>query len=192
MKIKLLALLLICTSAHAEGPRIGLEFESEKDNKSGMTNHAQTLIPGWDFSSDSLINRVELLIEHNKDTSADSSGVTAKENKLFLRIRHDGDLTKNIGYYIRGGVGRAFNNEHSFNYAYIEPGLNYEFAPQWEWSVAYREINSIDSIGKKHVSKLITGPNYDLDNQNEFEVRYERGRGDKDLTVWSVEYVHKF
>lgn len=192
MKIKLLALLLICASAHAEGPRLGVELESEKDNKSGMTNRSLTLIPGWDFSSDSLINRVELLVERNKDTSADSNGVTAKENKLFLRIRHDGDLAKNFAYYVRGGVGRAFNNEQSFNYAYIEPGLNYEFMPQWDWTVAYREINSIDSIGNKHVSKLITGPNYDLDNQNEFEVRYEKGNGDKDLTVWSLEYVHKF
>ena len=86
-----IALWLICGVARAEGPLVGLEFESEKDNRSGITNHAVDIVPGWEFSEKSLISRIELLIEGNQDTRADANGVTAKENKLFLRIRRDGD-----------------------------------------------------------------------------------------------------
>jgi hypothetical protein len=38
-----LVILFCCGAAHAEGARIGLEYESEKDNKTGMMNDAFTL-----------------------------------------------------------------------------------------------------------------------------------------------------
>jgi hypothetical protein len=192
MKYGLIVFSLFCGLARAEGPMIGLEFESERDNRSGMTNHAVTVIPGWEFSEKNLINRVELLIERNEDTGPDSSGAIAKENKLFLRVRHDGEFGDNFGYYIRGGAGRSFNNDRHYNFAYIEPGVEYKFAPKWAWTVAYREINAIDSMSGQHVGKLITGPSFDLSKNNEFEFRYVRGHGDKDLTSWLFEYVHRY
>jgi hypothetical protein len=176
----------------ADGPRIGIEFESEKDNKTGMINQAVTLLPGWDFSKESLINRVELLVERNKDTKADNSGTTAKENKIFLRLRHNGNISDSFGYYIRGGIGRAFNSEQDFNYAYIEPGVKYIISQNWSWAASYREINSIDNIKGKHVGKFITGPSYDLDKKNGFDLRYVKGNGDKDISAWVFEYVHKY
>jgi hypothetical protein len=192
MKIKLLALVLFCGSALAEGPRGAVEYESEKDNKSGMINQALTVIPGWDFAKGSFISRAELLIERNQDTQADSDGLTAKENKLFLRLRHSGDISKDVGYYIRGGVGRAYNSERSFNYAYIEPGVKYKLNSDWTWVASYREINAIDGLTGQHVGKFMTGPSYDIDHHNEFEIRYVKGDGDKDVTAWLAEYVHKF
>jgi hypothetical protein len=194
MKYRVIALAfwVICGVARAEGPLVGLEFESEKNNKSGITNHAVDIVPGWEFSEKNLINRVELLIERNKDTSADADGVTAKENKLFLRIRHDGDFTDTLGYYIRGGIGRSFNNERNFNYAYIEPGIEYKFAEKWAWLAALRETNSIDSTDGHRITQFRTGPTFDLDKSNELEFLYVKGNGDASLTSWVVEYVHKF
>jgi hypothetical protein len=184
--------LFACGAAHAEGARIGLEYESEKDNKTGMMNDAFTLKPGWEFSKDSLINLVELLIDRNQDANADSNGIRARETKLFVRLRHSRNFNDNIAYYVRGGVGRSINNQHDFSYAYIEAGLKYEFNERWEWTLAVREINSIDGTSGQHVRKLITGPSFSVDKNNEFEFRYVKGYGDKDVKSWQIGYTHRF
>ncbi len=187
-----LVALLAYGAAHADGARIGLEYESEKDNKTGMMNDAVTVKPGWEFSEDSLVNLVELLIERDRDADADSNGVRAKETKLFVRLRYNRNFNERVGYYIRGGVGRSFNNQQDFNYAYIEPGLKYKFNEKWEWILAFREINSIDGTDGQHVQKYITGPSYSFDKSNELELRYIKGYGDKNLESWQVGYTHKF
>lgn len=192
MKYSALALLFVCGVAQAEGARIGLELESEKDNRSGIINHAVTLIPGWDFSEESPISRVELLLERNEDTIANSDGVTARENKFFVRVRHDGEFSDRLGYYVRGGIGRSNSNEQNFNFAYVEPGMEYKFGEHWAWTAAYREINSIDGTKGQHVGKIYIGPSFDMDKNNEFELRYVKGHGDKDVTSWVFEYVHKY
>jgi hypothetical protein len=184
--------LLACGAAHADGARIGLEYESEKDNKTGVMNGAVTVKPGWEFSEDSLINLVELLIERNQDAEPDSNGVRARETKLFVRLRYNRNFSEHIGYYIRGGVGRSFNNQQDFNYAYIEPGLKYKFNQKWEWILGVREIDSIDGIDGQHVQKVITGPSYSFDKNNELELRYIRAYGDKDLESWQLGYTHRF
>jgi hypothetical protein len=193
MKIKYLALALWLAHAvaHAEGGRLGVEFESERDQRSGITNHAVTLAPGWEFSEKSLISRVELLIERNRDLSADGDGVFAKERTLFLRLRHDGEISERIGYYLRGGVGRSSNNERDFNYAYIEPGIEFKINEAWEWVFAEREINSIDGAPGKRAHKFYLGPNVDIGQHNELEFRYVKGSGDHHVESWLIEYVYK-
>ncbi len=192
MKYLGLVVLFAYGAARADGARIGLEYESEKDNKTGMMNDAVTVKPGWEFSKDSLINLVEFLIDHNQDANADSSGLRARETKLFVRLRHNRNFNDSLAYYIRGGVGRSINNQKNFNYAYLEPGLKYELNERWEWTLAFREINSIDGTGGQRVRKFITGPSFSFDKQNELEFRYIRGYGDKDLKSWQVGYTHKF
>jgi hypothetical protein len=187
-----IALGFVCSLARASGPMVGVEIESEKNNRSGISNHAVEIVPGWEFPEESLISRVELLIERNQDTRADADGVLARENKLFVRLRHDGELTDTLGYYIRGGAGRSFNNEHSFNFAYVEPGIEYKLTPKWAWTLAIRNSNSIDGTAGQHITQIRTGPSFDIDPKNELEFLYARGRGDADLTSWIVEYVHKF
>ena len=187
-----LALLFVYGVVHAEGFLVGLEYESEKDNKSGISNHALTVIPGWEFPEANLINRVEVLFERNRDTAADSDGFRAKESKVFVRLRHDGELSEHFGYYVRGGMGRSYNNERDFNFAYVEPGLELKLNDKWEWVLAARETNAIDSTTGQHVHELRTGPNFDLDKKNEIEFRYAHGSGDKDTKSWLAEYVHRF
>jgi hypothetical protein len=192
--LKCVALVISCACgvAHADGARIGLEYESEKDKKTGMMNNAFTLKPGWEFRKDSLINLVEVLIDRNQDADADSDGIRAKETKLFIRLRHSRNFTENIAYYVRGGVGRSMNNQDNFSYAYVEAGLKYELNRRWEWTLALREINSIDGTDGQRVTKVITGPSFSLDKNNELELRYVRGYRDKDVESWQIGYTHKF
>jgi len=187
-----LVILFAGGAACADGARIGLEYESEKDKTTGMMNHAFTLKPGWEFPKDSLINVVELLIDRNQDASADSDGIRARETKLFLRLRHNRKFDESVGYFIRGGAGRSINNQQNFNYAYIEAGLKYEINDRWEWTVALREINSIDGTSGQRVGKFITGPSFNLDNNNELEVRYVKGYRDKNVQSWQIGYTHRF
>jgi hypothetical protein len=184
--------LVACGVAHADGPRIGLEYESERDNKTGMMNAAVSVKPGWEFSGNSLINLVELIIDRNRDDLADGSGFRAGETKLFVRLRHNRKLSESLGYYLRGGVGRSINNQNNFNYAYIEPGLKYTFGQKWEWTLAIRKTDSIDGTDGQSVLKVIAGPSFSLDRQNEIELRVIRGDGDKDLTAWQVGYTYRF
>ena len=184
--------LFACGAAQADGPRIGLEYESEKDRRTGMMNDAFTLKPGWEFPQHSFINLVELLIDRNRDRDVDSDGGRARETKLFVRLRHSRNFTDTLGYYVRGGVGRSMNNEHDFSYAYIEAGLKLEISPRWEWTAALREGNSIDGTDGERFGKFITGPSFSFDKNNEVELRYVRAFRDKDARAWQIGYTHKF
>src|SRR5688572_20113716 len=191
-KLASLLLLVACGAAHANGPRISLEYEAEKDRKTGVTNDALTLSPGWELPKDSPIDLVELLIDRNRDRHADSDGVRERETKLFVRVRHSGNISDNLGYYIRGGVGRSMNNQADFTYAYIETGLKYEISPRWEWTVGLREGNSIDGTDGERFGKFITGPSFSFDKNNEVELRYARAFRDKDARAWQIGYTHRF
>ena len=181
-----------CSAVHAAGAVIGLEYEREKDKRSGVSSNAVTVETGWEFENDNIINRIELSVERSRDAEADTEGFRERETKVFLRLRHNRMLNDRIAYYVRGGVGRSFNNEHNFSYTYIEPGLKFALNGRWEWTAGLRAIKSIDGTSGQRVRKLITGPSYSLDKRNEIDLRYLRGRGDKDVTSWSLGYMHKF
>jgi hypothetical protein len=193
-RVELAGILAMCAYswAQAAGPRLAMELESEKDRKTGIRNYAVSAKPGWEFPKSSPINLVELLIEHGQDTSRDEHGVRERETKLFLRLRHAGNVTTHASYYIRGGIGRNFNNDRDFTYANIEPGLKYELSERWEWTLGVRFIDAIDGTDGQRVRKYITGPSFALDKANELELRYARGSGDKDLTSWSLGFLHRF
>lgn len=184
--------LLAVAGAHAEGPRIGFEYESEKDKKSGVMNDAVKLKPGWEFSPGSFINLVELLIDHNRDRRPDFEGFRARENKLFIRLRHGRAIGHTVSYYIRGGVGRSMNNHQDFSYGYVEAGLKLEMTRRWDWTAALREGNSIDGTDGERFGNFITGPSFSLDKFNEVELRYVRGFRDKDTRAWEIGYTRRF
>jgi hypothetical protein len=193
-RIPLLVILFVlaCGSALGAGPRIGLEYEVEKDKRSGMRNDAVTVKPGWEFSSGGLLNLVELLIDRNRDAGPGSDARRDTETKLFLRLRHGGSIARDFAYYVRGGVGRSLNDDQPYSYAYIEPGLKYGFGDAWEWTLALRAIDAIDGTPGQRVNKLITGPSFTLDRHSEIELRYIVGKGDKDLRSWQLGYLYRF
>jgi hypothetical protein len=185
-------ILLACSVAHAEGFRIGFEYELEKDRKTGARSDALALKPGWEFPKDSLINVVELLIDHSRDRNVDTDGFRERETKLFIRLRHNRRVTDDLAYYIRGGVGRSLNNDDDFSYAYVEAGLKYEISARWEWMAGLREVNSIDGTDGHRVGKFITGPGFSFDKNNELELRYVRAFRDKDTRAWQIGYTRRF
>jgi hypothetical protein len=179
-------------SAHAEGFRLGVEYEFEKDRRSGIRTHEVSLEAGWQFPKSSPIDLIELLIERNRDARTNDEGFRARETKLFLRLRHQGELTRSAGYYLRGGAGRSFNNETNFWYAYIEPGLKVELNERWEWMFGVRFGDAIDGTRGERVLKYITGPSFELDKHNEVELRYFRATRDEDAWAVSIGYTHRF
>jgi len=184
--------LAFLSCAYAEGPRLGFEYELEKDRRTGIRNHAATLQPGWEFAKGGPLNLIELLIDYNEDARAKDEGQRARETKLFLRLRHRGTLTENSTYYIRGGLGRSFNNERNFSYAYIEPGLKYELSERWEWTFGVRFGDAIDGTSGERIRKYITGPSYAFDKRNEVEFRYIRALADEDAWALAVGFIHRF
>jgi hypothetical protein len=187
-----LLLLFAFGAVYAAGARVGIEYELEKDNETGVRNQAISVKPGWEFSRDSPINLIELSLERNRDIDADSAGVRAHETKFFFRMRHNRSITDRFAYYVRGGVGRSITDQQKFNYGYVEPGVKLKFGTSWEWTAGVRETNSIDGTSGQHVRKFIIGPGFSFDEYNEIELRYIRGHGDKDVTSWSLGYTHKF
>jgi hypothetical protein len=178
--------------ATAEGLRLGVEYEFEKDRRSGIRNHEISLEPGWEFPKSSPIDLIELLIERNRDARADADGFRSRETKVFLRLRHTGELTRSSSYYVQGGAGRSFNNEKNFWYAYIEPGLTFELSERWEWMFGVRVGDSIDGTYGERVLKYIIGPSFAIDKRNEIEMRYFRARRDEDAWSVSIGYTHRF
>jgi hypothetical protein len=178
-------------SAHGEGFRLGVEYELEKDRGTGIRKHEVALQPGWEFENGP-IDLVELLIERNRDARANDEGFRARETKLFLRLRHEGELAGRAGYYLQGGAGRSFNNEQNFWYAYIEPGLTFELGPRLEWMFGVRVGDAIDGTRGERVLKYITGPSFALDKHNEIELQYQRARRDENAWSLSIGYVHRF
>ncbi len=191
-RMVLLPLLGYAAWGCAEGPRFGLEYESERDRRAAVHNHGITLKPGWQFDKDRLINVAEVLIDRNEDASADADGIRARETKVFLRLRHNRKLDDKTGYYLRGGIGRSFNNQRDFTYAYLEPGLTREFGERGAWVFGWREIDAIDGTAGERVRKYISGPSINLDRNNEIELRYVRATRDKDAWSWTIGYTRRF
>ena len=192
MKYFTALIFLACGYAQAEGARLGIEYELEKDRKTGIRNHAVTVQPGWEFAAASPINLVELLIERSVDEKADADGSRGHATKFFLRIGQQRDLTQGIGYYLRGGAGRSFTNERDFNYAYIEPGLKLDMSERWELTLGVRVGDAIGGVRGERILKYIIAPAYALDKRNELEFQYVRSRGDEDAWSLGLGYVHRF
>ena len=188
---RLATLLLACGVAHAEGPRLGVELEREKDRTTRAASNQVSLEPGWDFAKDAVIDRAELLIQRTRDAQPDNDGDHARKTRVFARLRHSGKLTEALTYYVRGGVGRSFNSERDFTYGYVEPGLTYELG-RWEWTFGWRAMDALHGVDGRRSRKIITGPSYNVDVRNEIELRYTRTSGDERSHSWGVAYVRKF
>ena len=183
--------LCVAACANAEGFRLGIEYELEKDRATGIRKHEVSLQPGWEFQNGP-IDLVELLIERGRDARADEEGFRARETKLFLRLRHEGELASAMSYYLQGGAGRSFNNEKNFWYAYVEPGLTLELGPRLQWMFGVRVGDAIDGANGQRILKYITGPSFTLDKRHEIELQYQRARRDEDAWSVSIGYVHRF
>ena len=179
-------LTLVYGLAHADA-RIGFELESEKNRKNDVTNNSFTVAPGWQFSKDAPISRVEILLEGNQD----NKGAKEVETKIGVRVRKDFEIAGPFSGYVRALIGRSFVTGGGSNYAYLEPAVKYKLDDKWSFTTSYRMIQNYDT-DRTHVNKVRIGPNYDFDKHNWVELRYVRGYGDKDLSAFVFEYAYKF
>jgi hypothetical protein len=187
-----LALLALCAATRAEGPQFAAEYETLKYRDTGIRNQAFSLIPGWTFPEDRFLSRIELLLEGNQDDRADVNGMRFTETKAFVRLRHAGNLTDKLGYYVRGGLGHSFNNERNYSYGYIEPALEYSFDERWDGVIGYRRTSAIDGTPGQRLGEIRLGPDWNITRNHTLEVRYVRGNGDVRETTWVLEYVYRF
>lgn len=192
--IRLIAivLLLVGASAHAEGFRLGLDYEFERDRERDVRTHQVSVKPGWEFAKGSPIDLVEFLIERSQDANTGNDGVRERETKVLLRLRHSGNWTDRLGYYIQGGIGRSFHSERNYTYATVEPGVKYQFNSRWDLKVGLRHRDAIDGADGERVTKLISQLSFALTPRDELELQVSRGKGDKDLWALGVGYVRQF
>jgi hypothetical protein len=189
--LTLCVLCVSCGAASAEGFQIAGEYEYLRYSDTGISNRAFSIIPGWRFPDEQYLSRLELLLEGNQDDRADVHGSPYTETKAFVRLRHTGELTDQLGYYVRGGVGRSLNNVQDFNYGYIEPALEYSFNDAWDGVVGYRQTNALDGTPGQRLGEIRFGPDWNLTKHHTLEVRYVRGKGDVRETTWVLEYVYR-
>jgi hypothetical protein len=186
-----LVLAALPGAAYAQGFQIAGEFEYLKYSDTGISNQAFSVIPGWRFPDDRFLSRVELLLEGNQDSRAVPGGVRFTENKAFLRLRHSGDVTDKLGYYVRGGLGHSWNNERNFNYGYVEPALEYSFHEHLDGVIGYRQTNAVDGTPGQRLGEIRAGPDWNISAHHSLEFRYVRGHGDVRETTWVLEYVYR-
>ena len=186
-----LMLAAVLGVARAEGLQVATEYEYLKYSDTGVTNQAFSIIPGWRFPEDQFLSRVELLLEANQDSRPDVHASPYTETKVFVRLRHSGELTEQLGYYIRGGLGRSLNNLQNFNYGYIEPALEYSFNEHWDGVLGFRQTNAIDGAPGQRLGEIRFGPDWNISKHHSLEIRYARGTGDVRETTWVLEYVHR-
>jgi hypothetical protein len=174
-------------------PRIGIEVESERGANGATHSRSLTLTPGVKWK-DGWITVAELIFQVEREQEQVSSGRETRR-KGGVRLRKDIYLTPEFAATLRAFVGHGSNAEESYSYAYVEPGLRYEFE-DIELAVGYRVIRAVDASRGHAVNEIRLGPSFDLSPHDEIEFRWVRGWDA--LTKhylsdsWSIEYTRKF
>ena len=185
-------------------PRIGFEYEYEKNAVGDGNNAGVSLYPGIAWK-DGWITRAELMLEGNQDKAwSNGSEGNTTQTKVGIRLRKDFTLGNGFGGYVRGLVGRAMSNEDNYNYAYWEPALKYDFNKTWGMTASYRLIRSIDGSTGHDKNKFRIGPNWNINDHHGIEFRYVKTyaaegpsfldfkNGQHKSDAYIVEYAYKF
>lgn len=174
-------------------PRIGFEVESERGANGAMHSRSLTLTPGVKWK-DGWITVAELIFQVEREQEQ-ATGAREIRRKGGFRLRKDAYLTSEFAGTMRVFIGQASSSDESYTYAYIEPGVRYEF-DNVELAVGYRVIRAVDASRGHAVNEIRLGPSFDLSPHDEVEFRWVRGWDA--LTKhyisdsWSVEYTRKF
>jgi len=174
-------------------PRIGIEVESERGANGAMHTRSLTLTPGIKWK-DGWITVAELIIEAEREQEQ-ATGARETRRKGGFRLRKDVYLTPGFAGTLRVFAGQAATSEESYTYAYVEPGVRYEF-DDIELAVGYRVIRAVDASRGHAVDEIRLGPSFDLSPHDEVELRWVRGWDALSRHYisdsWSIEYTRKF
>jgi hypothetical protein len=203
MKIALFAALLACVAAPSFAqqtlfggrPQVVYEIEHEKAaDKSGHANSV-TLYPGIRWK-EGWINELEVMLKYEREAEAGSQGFEiAHERALGVRVRSIVHFTDNFGGFFRGLIGRRFQPEPSYTYAYVEPALTYKLEPL-DWYTGYRFVRAIDGSSGRDYDQWRMGPGWDINEHNEIELRITRSwdavtRARRSDSI-EIEYTYKY
>lgn len=173
--------------------RIGIEVESERGANGAQHSRSLTLTPGVKWK-DGWITVAELIVEVEREQEQ-VAATRETRRKTGFRLRKDIYLTPEFAGTLRVFAGQGGSTAERYIYAYVEPGVRYEF-DDIEWAVGYRIIRAVDASRGHAVDEIRLGPSVDLSPHDEIELRWVRGwdalsrryRSDS----WSVEYTRKF
>ena len=192
---------LCAVNAHAQSqfwsgrPGLGLAYEYEK--MSDGVSHAQsiTLAPGLNFK-DAPVHRVELLINGERDKSV-SSNVSSFSNlyKLAVRVGKYVPLQGDWGLYFRGLAGYNKSYSEKYFYGYSDGALRFQ-RNGMGLNTGLRVQRAFDGTSGHDLHKIWFGPRFEIADQHELELRWERGwaarSNVRESDAYILEYNYKF
>jgi len=176
-------------------PVLGVAWERETSSDKSQVADSVTIAPGLRFT-DGGVNRIDLLIQAERDTDSSSGTDTfTKYNGLALRIRKDVVLVDKLDMYFTGLAGRTQGNDTHFWYGYSEAGL---FARHngLNFLLGARVHRSLDGNADQDFNQLLIGPGLELGDKHELELHWMRSwRADGNAFAGEavkLEYIYKF
>ena len=192
---------LCAVNAHAQSqfwsgrPGLGLAYEYEKMSDGVSHGQSVTLAPGLNFK-DAPVHRIELLINGERDKSV-SSNVSSFSNlyKLAVRVGKYVPLQGDWGLYFRGLAGYNKSSSEKYFYGYSDGALRYKIN-SIGLNAGLRVQRTLDGTSGHDINKIWLGPRFDIADQHELELRWERGWAARSNTresdAYILEYNYKF
>ena len=192
---------LCALNAHAQSqfwsgrPGLGLAYEYEKMSDGVSHGQSITLAPGLNFK-DAPVHRIELLVNGERDKSV-SSNVSSFSNlyKLAVRVGKYVPLQGDWGLYFRGLAGYNKSSSEKYFYGYSDGALRYKIN-SIGLNAGLRVQRTLDGTSGHDINKIWLGPRFDIADQHELELRWERGWAARSNTresdAYILEYNYKF
>ncbi len=201
LPVGLLLTGLSAVNAHAQAqlwggrPGLGLAYEYEK--MSDSVSHAQslTLAPGLNFK-DAPVHRIELVINGLRDKSV-SNSVSSYSNlyKLAVRVGKYVPLQGDWGLYFRGLAGRSQSSSEKYFYGYSDGALRFQ-RNGIGLNTGLRVQRTLDGTSGHDTHKIWFGPRFEIADQHELELRWERNWAARsnlrESDAYILEYNYKF
>lgn len=181
--IILLSSLLMMLSTESFAAEIAFEYEAEKEKATGVWSDTLYVMPKFEINQP-LADSVEILLGRSQDRS----GENTTANTLGVRLRKNAELSNNLEGFARIAVAKSFSDRGDWSWAYVEPGIEYKLSHNWSLGLSDRLQNSIDGSANRRTNSLRIGPNYEIDQNSELEMRYISTSGDYDSESYMVEY----
>jgi hypothetical protein len=176
-------------------PELGIEYEHEKSSDNQSTGNGITLIPSLSFKTGP-IHRIDLLLEGERDKEV-SSGVTSFSNlyKVAVRVRKNVPLQGDLGMYFRGLVGHAQSDSEKYFYGYSDGALRFQ-RNGIGLNTGLRVQRTLDGTSGHDTHKIWFGPRFEIADQHELELRWERNWAARsnlrESDAYILEYNYKF
>jgi hypothetical protein len=167
---------------------IALEYEAEKEKVTGDWSDTAYIIPSFTVTNSPVLNKVELLLGYSQPRASGAASATA----LGVRLRKDFAVARNVNGFVRAAVGHSTITGADYSWGYIEPGLEVKINRTFGFAISDRVQNSIDGKRGMSVSSLRVGPNIELDEYSELELRYISTTGDYESESYMAEYRVNF